>query len=90
MSPSNILFGQDLKEQLHAATDVSKVRKQAVATDIPKVREHRHPEGEGAHSLTNLNVKNLAGNFAEFNSKGAHSLPDLTNLSWRMKPGKTV
>ena len=74
-----------------------------MATDIPKVREHRHPEGEGAHSLTNLSVKNLAGSFAEFNSKEAHSLPDLinigwrmdirldlTNLSWRMRSGETV
>jgi len=53
-SPSNILFERKLEKQLQAATDVSKIRKQAMATGVPKVREHRHPEGEGAHSLTNL------------------------------------
>ena len=89
-SPSNFLIERDLDEQLQAPTDISKVRKQAVTTDVPRVREHRHPKGEGVHSLRNLSVKNLAGSVAEFNSKEAHSLPDLTNISWRMDIGLDI
>ena len=45
MSPSNILFGPDLEEQLPVATDVPKVRKQAMAGSNL---------GKGARSLPNL------------------------------------
>ena len=63
VSPSNVLLGRDLEEQLPVAADVSEVRKQAMAGSLP-----------------NLNVGNMAGNFAEFESnlsKGTRSLPDL-------------
>ena len=89
MSPSNILLGRDLEEQLPEATDVSKVRKQAMARSLP-----------------NLNVGNMAGNFAEFESnlsKGTRSLPDLkygkmvqvpnqreSNPKWWKRSGKNV
>ena len=81
MSPSNILLGRDLEEQLPAATDVPKVRKQAMSRSILDKR---------ACSLPNLNVENMAENFAEINSKGARSLTDLTDLRWREKSGKIV
>ena len=38
VNPSNAIR-RDLEEQLPAATDVSEVRKQAVATNVPKVRK---------------------------------------------------
>ena len=96
MSPSNILLGRDLEEQLPAPTDVSKVRKQAMTenfADVPKVRKQamsRSILDKRACSLPNLNVKNIAKNFAEFNSKGAQSLTNLTDPRWREKSGIVV
>ena len=84
VSPSNILFGRDLEEQLPAATDVPKVRKQAMAgSNLDK----------GTRSLPNLNVGDMAVKFAEFESnlgKGARSLPNLTDPRRRKKSGKIV
>ena len=51
---------------------------------------HAMPSIAMAGSLPNLNVENMAENFAEFNSKRARSLTDLTDLRWREKSGKIV
>ena len=84
MSPSNILLGRDLEEQLPAATDVSRVRKQAI-TESNLVKK--------TCSLPNLNVGDMAIKFAKFENnlgEGAHSLPNLTNPRRRQKSEKIV
>ena len=64
VSPSNILLGRDLEEQLPAATDVSKVRKQAMAGSLPNLN-------------VGIMAGNFA-EFESNLSNGTQSLPDLS------------